>query len=89
MANLPEIKGIICTRQMMRVGKRTMLGPWLPIGHKQVSTERGEETILKTLPIGGFTGYLRFFPFSEPLPKEIWNPLKPVTIDETDEDEED
>jgi len=68
------------TRQ--RFGRK--VGPWIKIGSGRLDQD-GAEIILRVLPIGGFSGYVRLLPFGQrpppPEPKLQW----PGQLDEDDE----
>ena len=68
------------TRQ--RFGRK--LGPWIKIGSGRLDQD-GAEIILRVLPIGGFSGYVRLLPNGEAPPLPEPEPQRPGEIDEAGE----
>ena len=69
------------TRQ--RFGRK--LGPWVKIGSGRLDKD-GAEIILRVLPIGGFSGYVRLLPSGERLPPlSEPEPQRSGEIDEAEE----
>jgi hypothetical protein len=64
------------TRQ--RFGRK--LGPWIKIGSGRLDQD-GAEIILRVLPIGGFSGYVRLIPNGEAPPLPEPEPQRPDEID--------
>jgi len=60
------------TRQ--RFGRK--LGPWIKIGSGRLDKD-GAEIILRVLPIGGFSGYVRLLPAGERPPVPDTEPQRP------------
>jgi hypothetical protein len=68
------------TRQ--RFGRK--LGPWIKIGSGRLDQD-GAEIVLRVLPIGGFSGYVRLLPLGTEPPSEP-KPQRPASA--ADEEEE-
>jgi hypothetical protein len=68
------------TRQ--RFGKK--LGPWIKIGSGRLDGS-GAVIVLRVLPIGGFSGYVRLLPFGERPPLPQPEPQRPGETDEAGE----
>ena len=68
------------TRQ--RFGRK--LGPWIKIGSGRLDQD-GAEIILRVLPIGGFSGYVRLLPYGKAPPPPEPEPQRPGEIDEAGE----
>ena len=63
------------TRQ--RFGRK--LGPWVKIGSGRLDQD-GAEIILRVLPIGGFSGYVRLLPNGKAPPPPEPEPQRPGEI---------
>ena len=68
------------TRQ--RFGRK--LGPWIKIGSGRLDQD-GAEIILRVLPIGGFSGYVRLIPNGKAPPLPEPEPQRPGEIDGDEE----
>jgi hypothetical protein len=55
---------------------RTKFGPWIKIGSGRLDQD-GAEIILRVLPIGGFSGYVRLLPNGKAPPLPEPEPQRP------------
>ena len=58
----------------------TKFGPWIKIGSGRLDQD-GAEIILRVLPIGGFSGYVRLLPNGKAPPLSEPEPQRPDEID--------